>query len=336
MSVDLESHTKSSLEKSHRKHKDRSAKTSDRKRKRDEVPDLESSPSQKSRSEKRAKRIAASPKHAEPSSSARDSPFYHQTSTLYLPVAPISQLHPIEGICAEHLSPLVLTYHPPFRGVIISYSNVRISEGPNGNAREGERVLSRSMDEYGATFVWVTANFLLFKPQKAGWIEGWVNLQNEGHLGLVCWNLFNASIERRRLPETWRWVDAGKGLASHGKGANSLPTVHADAADAAEGYFMDESGSRVGGKVKFRVKDIETSPSTDRERGFVSIEGTMLSEKDEKKLLQTERGTKHGAAPPRENVRTSSSQKSGVNGTDDDTSIHHNATPRKQRHRLAY
>ncbi|KAI9719233.1 MAG: hypothetical protein M1812_003563 [Candelaria pacifica] len=336
MSVDLISHTKSSLEKSHKKHKDRSGKKSEKKRKHEEVPNLESSPSKKPRSEKRSKRIVASPKPTEPSSSAEGSPFYRQTSTLYLPLAPISQLHPIEGICAEHLSPLILTYHPPFRGVVLSYSNVRMSEGPNGTAREGERVLSRAVNEYGATFIWVTADFLLFKPQEAGWIEGWVNLQNEGHLGLVCWNLFNASIERRRLPESWRWVDAGKVLASRGGGEKSTPYYHGESSNETEGYFVDEMGSKVAGKIKFRVKDIETSPSTDRERGFISIEGTMLSEQDEKDLLELERGVKGGAASTRGISGPSSKGRLGVNGIGDDTTVDQNETPRKQRHRLAY
>ncbi len=335
MSVDTVSHTRNSPVKAHKIHKDRSSKKSEKKRKREVVPNLESSPSKKPRSEKRSKHIAASPQPSEPSSSAEDSPFYHQTSALYVSVAPITQQHPIEGICAEHLSPLILTYHHPFRGVVLSYSNVRISEGRNGNVREGERVLARSVDEYGAAFVWVTADFLLFKPQAAGWIEGWVNLQNEGHLGLVCYNLFNASIERRRLPESWRWVDAGKGLASHGQGGKGMSDYHADTTNASEGYFVDETGSRVAGKIKFRVKDVETSPSTDREKGFVSIEGTMLSEQEEKDLLEIERGARSGTAPTRGVGQPSSSKRSEVNGTDVDNSIDSNGS-RKHRHRLAY
>src|SRR5437764_11568773 len=89
-----------------------------------------------------------------------DSPFVSQKSSLFLPLAPISQRHPVEGLCAEHISPLILTYYAPFRAVIISYSNPRIScspEGPEGS--EEREVLARSIDEYAAGFVWVTADF---------------------------------------------------------------------------------------------------------------------------------------------------------------------------------
>ncbi|KAH8687894.1 hypothetical protein BGZ60DRAFT_394761, partial [Tricladium varicosporioides] len=58
------------------------------------------------------------------------SPFHIQTSSLYLPLAPISQSYPLEGLCAEHLSPLLLTYYPPFEGILLSYHNPRMSEAP--------------------------------------------------------------------------------------------------------------------------------------------------------------------------------------------------------------
>jgi hypothetical protein len=46
-------------------------------------------------------------------------------------LAPISQLHSLAGICAEHLSPLILTYYPPFKGVVLSYSNAQLSKHPD-------------------------------------------------------------------------------------------------------------------------------------------------------------------------------------------------------------
>lgn len=200
-----------------------------------------------------------------------ESPFHVQTSSLYLPLAPISQRTPIEGICAEHLSPLILTYYPPFHGVVLSYNNPRLSEEPYKN--DGSHVLMKSIDEYAVSWAWVTAEFLLFKPTRGGWLEGYVNLQNEGHLGIVCWNLFNASIERQRLPKDWKWIGTedldGDGYAEDGVG-----------------YYVDGAGIKIDGIVKFRVKDIESSH--DRERGFLSIEGTMLDDKDENELLEQE------------------------------------------------
>lgn len=51
-----------------------------------------------------------------------------------------------------------------------------------------------------------------------------------------------------------------------------------------EGYFVDGQGNKVEGMLRFRVKDYESAPSTDRERGFLSIEGSLLNDDEDKKV----------------------------------------------------
>lgn len=215
-----------------------------------------------------------------------DSPFHKQTSSLYLPLSPISQLHPLEGLCAEHLSPLLLSYYPPFRGVILSYNNVRLSEHPTASATQASQVLAKPLDEYGSSFVWVTADILLLRPRKGQWIEGWINLQNESHLGLVCWNLFNASIERDRLPEDWRWTGVGGRMSGKEKHSRN---DYSEAAyeDRGQGYFVDGNGKRVEGLIRFRVRDCEAAFAHDR--GFLNLQGTLLDEETERELVERER-----------------------------------------------
>ena len=111
-------------------------------------------------------------------------------------------------------------------------------------------------------------------------MEGYVNLQNEGHLGLVCWNLFNASIERKRLPSDWKWKD----VSDAREGWEGVGETYAE---EGMGYYVDGEGKKIEGMVKFRVREIESSH--DRERGFLSIEGTMLSEAAESKLVEGEK-----------------------------------------------
>jgi DNA-directed RNA polymerase I subunit RPA43 len=164
-----------------------------------------------------------------------------------------------------------LTYYPPFHGVVLAYNNPRLSEKPFGD--DGKYTLMQCTDEYAVSWSWVTAEFMLFKPQRGTELDGYINLQNEGHLGVVCWNLFNASIPRDRLPRDWKWIGTedmdGQGYAEEGAG-----------------YYVDGEGNKIEGMIKFRVKDIETSH--DKERGFLSIEGTMLEESEEKGLLAKE------------------------------------------------
>ncbi|KAL3426877.1 DNA-dependent RNA polymerase i subunit a43 [Phlyctema vagabunda] len=172
--------------------------------------------------------------------SPNESPFHVQTCSLYLPLAPVSQRFPLEGLCAEYISTLILTYYPPFSGVVLSYSNPRMSEVPYGD--DGDSILLKSIDEYAVSWAWLTADFLLFKPKKGAELEGYVNLQNEGHLSIVCWNLFNASIERRRLPADWKWVRVDE----------EAPAEGAKVGEDGIGYYVDGKGKRIEGSIKFR------------------------------------------------------------------------------------
>ncbi|OBT50547.1 hypothetical protein VE04_09686 [Pseudogymnoascus sp. 24MN13] len=245
-------------DKSDRKHKSKDGK--EKKRKRTQEEDGTKHKSKKHRHDKSGdveeiieeEATAAAPvQAAQNPDSTNESPFHVQTS----------------ASASTTCSPLILTYYPPFHGVVLSYSNPRLAEAPFQDG--GAQVMMKSTDEYAVSWTWVTAEFMLFKPTRGGWLEGYVNLQNEGHLGIVCWNLFNASIERQRLPKEWKWV-----------GAEDLE---------GEGYAEDGVGYYVDG-VKFRVKDIESSH--DRERGFLSIEGTMLEDKEENELLEEENASR--------------------------------------------
>ena len=50
------------------------------------------------------------------------------------------------------------------------------------------------------------------------------------------------------------------------------------------GYWADRAGKKVEGIIKFRVTEIESNH--DKERGFLSIAGTMLDETAEAELTQ--------------------------------------------------
>jgi len=262
---------------------------------------IEESPRKKHRSGK-SKSAAAHPQSID-SDLSEHSPFHLQTSSLYLPLSPICQLYPLQGLCAEHLSPLILTYYPPFQGVILSYSNPRLSEEPSKHdgAEDQGTVLAISVAEFAVSFVWLTVDFLVFKPQRGGWLEGWINLQSESHVGSVCWNLFNASIERKRLPKEWRWVVGHTRRKSTAKLKNSQedpqPEDEEDAVQDVpgiedtredEGHFEDGQGNKIEGSIRFRVRDLDASMSTDREKSFLGIEGTLLSIQEEEMLIRQE------------------------------------------------
>lgn len=270
----------------------------DKKRKRNGAREGVESPSPKKRrrAKDQPKAQAAKDSASTPLDSLQESPFYEETYSLFLPLSPISYLHPVQGLCAEHLSPLILTYYPPFNGVILSYSNTRLSSEPtkDSSADGPGPILAKSVDEYAVSFVWITVDFLIFRPRRHSLMEGWINLQNEGNVGLLCWNFFNVSIERRRLPKAWTWVPGNvpfRETRNHRSDEVDIESSHEGGKEvqfngdgAGEGHFVDEHGNKVEGLIRFRVTEVETSRSADRENGFLGLEGTMLDEREEKEL----------------------------------------------------
>jgi DNA-directed RNA polymerase I subunit RPA43 len=186
----------------------------------------------------------------------------------------------------EHISPLLLTYYPPMKGVVLSYTNPRLSESPEtgskiAKGKESKTVLGRSVDEYAVTYVWLTVELLVFKPQRGTVLEGYVNLQNESILGLICYNYFNAGIERSRLPKDWQWV------------AEEAPEESGEMSRKgrreAAGHYVNAEGNKVEGKIVFKVKDFEATAGAETGSGSINIYGTLLVESEDKKVDEESR-----------------------------------------------
>lgn len=214
------------------------------------------------------------------------SPFVQHTTSFYLALSPIAHQFPLEGLCAEHISPLLLTYYAPMKGVVLSYSDPRLSESPEtgskiAKGKDAKTVLGRSVDEYAVTYVWLTVELLVFKPQRGTVLEGYVNLQNESILGLICYNYFNAGIERSRLPKDWQWV-AEEAQEESGEMSRK------GRRDAA-GHYVNAEGNKVEGKIIFKVKDFEATAGAESGSGSINIYGTLLGESEDQKVDEESR-----------------------------------------------
>lgn len=341
------------------KHKDPSSPSKKRKHIESSLIADQASPqdkkSKKSSKEKRKGKHGTSSEIAS-SNSISCSPFSLTTATLYLPLPPISlsPTHALASLLAEHLSPLLLTYYPPLKGIVLAYSNASISENPptrppsdahDQSDNPQPLTLATAANEYGVLYVYLTATFLVFRPQRGQVLEGLVNVQSEGFLGAVVFNLFSVGIERKRLPANWKWIppgeeDSGKKKDNSTEDGNddsnsSSPSSNFDPEkeyfnpsasrdsdgtdilgqdpssedpdESAVGYFQSVSGHRVCGTVRFRVVDIDVIPGSERDRGFISIEGTMLSPEEEVDIVSDERnGVRSSSVTPGRRERSSS------------------------------
>ncbi|KAI2621316.1 hypothetical protein GGS21DRAFT_386134 [Xylaria nigripes] len=246
-------------------------------------------------------------------------PFYTQTVSQYLPLRPLGISEPIQGFANQHLKPLLHRHVPSFGGVLLAYRYPRIGEAPGvGSLLEesdmDDVALLESVNEYAVSFAWLTVEIDLFRPARGAWLEGLVNFQGEGHIGLVCWGKFNASIEAARLPRDWRWIDhlssGKKGSTGIENALSPLPSPDDDVEAGhtpvhATGYWVDGRGLKIASdtSICFRIKNYEVGSSG--EYGYLSIEGTMLPEEEEAKKVREEvqnlrQKIKHGSIPRRE------------------------------------
>ncbi|KAL2269254.1 hypothetical protein VTJ83DRAFT_4100 [Remersonia thermophila] len=236
-------------------------------------------------------------------------PFYNQTISLYVPFYPVGFDKPLTNIASQHLEPLLNHYSPTLRGVLLGYSNLNLADRPVAASvihppSDQTPALLHSVDEYAVGFGWLTFDAQLFVPSRGKWMEGVVQLQSEGHVGVVCWNRFNASIESKRLPKGWKWVD----LAKAGAKPNTTPPSGEEEGDKASrdgedsldgeelqvveqihttGYWVNETGKKVAGKLRFRIKNFDVGLAGDY--GYLSIEGTCLDDEAERALTAQER-----------------------------------------------
>jgi DNA-directed RNA polymerase I subunit RPA43 len=222
-------------------------------------------------------------------------PFYSQTVSLYEPIYPIGWSQPVTNSEYQHLQHLKNKYVPSLRGVLINYKNVALGENPGRTGAatsDDDLTILKSVGEFAVGFGWITAEVDLFVPSRGAWMEGSINLQTEGHIGVVCFGQFNASIEARRLPSAWKWV-SNEDPEAHGM-EETASVITADDHGVVRqihstGFWVDGSGNKVKGKIRFRIRNFDVGVSG--ETSYLSLEGTMLEKEAEKALVREEAAT---------------------------------------------
>lgn len=136
--------------------------------------------------------------------------------------------------------------------------------------------------------------FLGLGPPAGAKIEGLITVQAETHIGLVCWNLFNATVSSDRLPKDWKW--SGGASSMDDRRAKRRERLKNDSESNAEhqtngaaqdlnaqeqGHWVDGGGERVDGQISFDVVMVDAEGGNQQEGNYVSIVGTMLDPEDE-------------------------------------------------------
>ncbi|KAK9369358.1 hypothetical protein V1509DRAFT_620541 [Lipomyces kononenkoae] len=214
--------------------------------------------------------------------------FFIVESSMYVSIAPIYSLAPLQGIQAQHLDPLTMTYYPPVSGVVLGCLGVSIDDA------DGAKV---SRDSPFA-FVWITAKLLVWRPQRGDILQGRINLQSRSHIGLLTFDVFNASITRDKIPATWKFIEDvadeddelesandidGNGEANGTTNGDAEPIDEEEASSKGLGYWVNEKGKKIDGKLTFIIESLQLSGR------LFSLDGSLLKLGDVKEDLTAPR-----------------------------------------------
>lgn len=242
---------------------------------------------------------------------------YTERISQYVSLSPACLATPLPALCASIFSPLLLSYFPPARGVVLAYEDVQLSASPPAAASSKPRsksgstaalsptpadeaplLLLRHVDEYSAPFLWATASFLVWRPRKNVNITARVTHQSGTHITLSHLNTFPVSVLAEHLPTAWEWHSETLGKMKKGW----------DGRVADEGgWWMDGEGERVDGgrELEIRIRDFDGRlDGKGRGKGFLRIEGSLLSVEEEK--TKVVRGAKGKAKATTGVLRTTS------------------------------
>lgn len=217
--------------------------------------------------------------------------FQKVNTSLYISLAPCHLANPINGIKAQHLDPLVMTYFAKAKGVVLSYSNIKISpDNVTTDSQDAVISIAKITNSTPFTFLWITVDLLIWRPQLGDVLEGYIYMQTASHIGLLLHDTFNASIKKYNIPTSWRFIPS------------QVDEFNADKEDEDNssrfksfGYWVDENEVKIEGKLTFTIKAIHTTGKV------VSVEGTLIKP-----------GAERDAQPVFRERRTSTSSLTGV------------------------
>lgn len=179
---------------------------------------------------------------------------FHKVSTsMYVSLAPVFSQRPVAGIKSQHLDPLVTRYFAPAGGVVLAHYNLKLYK--RGSESDKASVMGKFVNESPFTFMWISTDLLVWKPQVGDRLEGYVNMQTPSHIGLLVHDTFNCSIKYANIPEDWVFTP----FAESGNTSQEPTVAKKDRVRQSMGYWSDGSGQRVDGKLEFIIKSVHTT-----------------------------------------------------------------------------
>lgn len=207
---------------------------------------------------------------------------FHKVSTsMYVSLAPMFSQKPVAGIKSQHLDPLVARYFAPAGGVVLAHYNLKLyKRGGDSDAQ----AMGKFVNESPFTFMWISTDLLVWKPQVGDRLEGYVNMQTPSHIGLLVHDTFNCSIKYANIPEDWVFTPFDEAPRPTGDKKNRVRQ--------SMGYWSNGEGERVEGKLEFVIKTVHTA-------NMVYLSGSLV---DSSRKEPTRKKTKFTDEDPIEEI----------------------------------
>lgn len=232
--------------------------------------------------------------------------FHRVRAAMYVSIAPCFVNDPLSAIRQQHLDPMLMSYCPALRGVVISYFRLKIMDQSQmeDELSGGMIALGRVGNDTPFSFLWCTVDFLLWSPKIGDVVEGWCYMQSQSHIGLLIHDAFNATIKKFNIPAEWQFVpneedeyhdaDAvedgdlaeSKNVGTTTEGTDTTQKIVSDPSGKQDrhggrfghslGHWIDENGIPIQGKLQFRIRAMHLAGRA------ISIEGTLVSPQDER------------------------------------------------------
>lgn len=138
----------------------------------------------------------------------------------------------------EYLSGLLLKYSPELEGVIMTFSRIKVTSD-----------YASITNESPFFKVPISAQFVIFKPQKKSRLLGVVQSVGAQYVGLLLYGLFNVSIDANEIPNVYEFD----------------PTAYSWRHKSPDGKHIE-----MGSLIEFKVQDVV--PSND----IISLKGSIL------------------------------------------------------------
>lgn len=209
---------------------------------------------------------------------------FHTLSTnVYISLAPVYAHDPVEGVKAQHLDPLLMSYLPAAGGVVLAYYNLKLFGQQAEKSAKKAKALNISHNK-AIVSMWISVDFLAWKPRPQDDVTGWVFLQSSSYIKLLIHDTFQATIRKHSIPKSWKFVQIGNASEAT---EDIERCSQAPDSRPGQGYWQDSDGKKVEGYLRFTVSSLNVS------HGQVSLDGSLLDKGTQPGGSEVAEQTKH-------------------------------------------